>query len=30
MEPCNNRLNGDVVREATSDEVFDLKKENAR
>ena len=30
MEAGKKRLNGDVVREATSDEVSDLKKENAR
>ena len=30
MEAGKKRLNGDVIREATSDEVSDLKKENAR
>ena len=30
MEAGKKRLNGDVVREATSDEVSDLKKENAQ
>ena len=30
MEAGKKRLNGDVLREATSDEVADLKKENAR
>ena len=30
MEAGKKRLNGDVVREATSDEVLDMKKENAR
>jgi len=30
MEAGKRRLNGDVVREATSEEVSDLKKENAR
>ncbi len=30
MEAGKKRLNGDVVREATSDEVLDTKKENAR
>ena len=30
MEAGKKRLNGDVTREATSDEVADLKKENAR
>ena len=30
MEACKKRLNCDVIREATSDEVSDLKKENAR
>ncbi|SJN18012.1 hypothetical protein FM107_01190 [Sphingobacterium sp. JB170] len=30
MEAGKKRLNGDVVREATSDEVSELKKENAR
>ena len=30
MEAGKKRLNGDVSREATSDEVSDLKKENAR
>lgn len=30
MEAGKKRLNGDVAREATSDEVSDLKKENAR
>ena len=30
MEAGKKRINGDVVREATSDEVSDLKKENAR
>lgn len=30
MEAGKKRLNGDVVREASSDEVLELKKENAR
>ena len=30
MEAGKKRLNGDVIREATSDEVSNLKKENAR
>ena len=30
MEAGKKRLNGDVTREATSDEVSELKKENAR
>lgn len=30
MEAGKKRLNGDVIREATSDEVSVLKKENAR
>lgn len=30
MEAGKKRLNGDVIREATSDEVAELKKENAR
>ena len=30
MEAGKKRLNGDMLREATSDEVADLKKENAR
>ena len=30
MEAGKKRLNGDVIREATRDEVSDLKKENAR
>ena len=30
MEAGKKRLNGDVVREATSDEVLNMKKENAR
>ena len=30
MEAGKKHLNGDVAREATSDEVSDLKKENAR
>ena len=30
MEAGKKRLNSDVIREATSDEVSDLKKENAR
>ncbi|STA51346.1 Transposase [Chryseobacterium carnipullorum] len=30
MEAGKKRLNGDIAREATSDEVSDLKKENAR
>lgn len=30
MEAGKKRLNGDVTREATSDEVAELKKENAR
>jgi transposase len=30
MEAGKKRLNGDVIREATSDEVSNLRKENTR